>query len=175
MRTEKNTCCVFGHRKISGKEKLKERLTEIFENLIVCENVDTFFLGSKSEFDSLCCEVLSEQKKKYSHIKRVYIRAEYPDISEDYRNYLLKSYEDTYFPEKARNSGKAVYVERNCEMIDKSDICIVYYIEDYLPPRRKNGRQDLIDYQPKSGTSIAYQYAVRKKKKIINLAQNNTK
>ena len=65
-------------------------------------------------------------------------------------------------------AGKASYVERNQEMINKSDFCVIYYDENYLPPRRKNSRRDLFHYQPKSGTAVAYDYAVKKKKKIIN-------
>ena len=171
MEIEKKSCCVFGHRKITGEVELKVRLLAIIENLIINENVDTFYVGSRSDFDSLCREVLSEQKEKHSHIKRIYVRAEYPDINEDYENYLLESCEATYFPEKARNAGKAVYAERNYEMINKSDICIVYFKDGYLPPRRKNGRRDLTDYQPKSGTGIAYKYAVQKKRVIINLLE----
>ena len=172
MKTEKKTCCVFGHRKITGEQELKVKLTQIMENLIVNEGVDTFYVGSRSDFDSLCREVLSEQKEKHSHIKRIYVRAEYPDINEDYENYLLESCEATYFPEKARNAGRAVYAERNYEMINKSDICIVYFKDGYLPPRRKNSRRDLFDYQPKSGTGKAYKYAVQKKRTIINLAED---
>lgn len=36
-------------------------------------------------------------------------------------------------------------------------------------PRHKNSRRDLFDYQPKSGTTVAYDYAVKKKKEIINV------
>ena len=72
------------------------------------------------------------------------------------------------------NAGRASYVERNQEMINKSDFCIVYYDENYAPPKRKNSRRDLTDYQPKSGTKIAYDYAVKKKKIIINYEQNDS-
>ena len=58
------------------------------------------------------------------------------------------------------------YVERNQEMINKSDFCVVYYDENYFLPRRKNSRRDMTDYQPKRGTVVAYNYAI--KKKIIN-------
>ena len=97
----------------------------------------------------------------------MYVRAAYPDISESYTDYLLENYEETYYPERLRNSGKASYVERNQEMIDKSDFCIVYYDESYKPPRRKNSRRDLFDYQPKSGTALALNYAKQRKKNII--------
>ena len=83
----------------------------------------------------------------------------------------MRFYEETYFPKRALNAGKSVYVERNFEMIENSDICIVYYTDGYLPPRRKNSKKDLFDYQPKSGTEIAYKYSMSKKKIIINIAQ----
>ena len=170
MAEEQKTCCFFGHRKITGEEELKLQLTKIIENLIINENVDTFYVGSRSEFDTLCRDVLAKKKGEYAHIQRIYVRAEYPDINTEYENYLLESCEVTYFPEKARNAGKAVYVERNCEMIDKSDICIVYFKDDYSPPARKYSSRELSTCQPKSGTFIAYSYAMKKKKRIINLA-----
>ena len=97
------------------------------------------------------------------------MRAEYPFISDNYRAYILENYEDTFFPEHIINAGKASYVERNYYMIDKSQVCIVYYNPDYKPPKRKSSRQILTDYQPKSGTKLAYEYAVKKNKKIINV------
>lgn len=68
------------------------------------------------------------------------------------------------------NAGRASYVERNQEMINHSKFCVVYYDENYLPPRRKNSRRNLFNYQPKSGTRLAYDYARKKEKFIINLA-----
>ena len=149
------TCCFFGHRKINETEELKSKLIEIIEKLIVEEKVDTFLFGSKSGFDSLCLELVTEIKEKYPYIKRVYVRAEYSYISEHYKNYLLESYEDTYYPKKILGSGKASYVERNFEMIDKSQYCIVYYNELNIPITRK------------SGTKIALNYAIKQCKNII--------
>jgi len=152
---KRNTCCFFGHRTINKTEELKTKLIEVLEKLIVDEKVDTFLFGSKSRFNSLCLEIVTEMKAKYPHIKRVYVRAEYPYISEHYKNYLLESYEDTYYPEKIMNSGIASYVERNYEMIDKSQFCIVYYDQQSAPTTRK------------SGTKIALDYAIKQGKKII--------
>ncbi len=165
------TCCFFGHRKIMDTEELRAKITDTVERLIVDENIDTFLFGSRSQFDSLCHELVTELKEKYPHIKRVFVRAEYPYIDESYRAYILEDYEDTYFPEHMINAGKASYVERNCEMIDKSSICIVYYHHGYDPPRRKASRSSLTDYQPRSGTRIAYDYATRKNKRIINIQE----
>ena len=153
----KNTACFFGHRTINETEELKSKLIEIIEKLIVDENVDIFLFGSKSRFNSLCLELVTEIKEKYPHIKRVYVRAEYPDINEQYTNYLLKSYEDTYYPEHIRSSGRAAYVERNYEMINKSKFCIIYYNGLNTPTARK------------SGTKTALLYALKKCKKIVNV------
>ena len=151
------TCCFFGHRKINETEELKLKLIEVIEKLIVDKQVDTFLFGSKSRFNSLCLETITKMKEKYPHIKRVYVRAEYPLISEDYKNYLLESYEATYYPEKLQRSGRAVYVERNYEMIDNSRYCIVYYDEPNAPTTRK------------SGTKIALDYAAKKRKNVISV------
>ena len=153
----KNICCFFGHRTINETEELKTKLIEIIEKLIVENSVDTFLFGSKSRFNSLCLDIVTEIKEKYPHIKRIYVRAEYQYIDEHYKNYLLENYEDTYYPEKIMNSGRASYVERNYEMIDKSHYCIIYYDEQNAPTTRK------------SGTKIALDYAIKKRKNIINV------
>jgi len=163
------SCCFFGHRKINKTPKLIERLTREIEILIIEKDVNVFYFGSKSEFDDLCHKTVTELKEKFPHIKRVYVRSAFQHIPDWYEDGLLEHYEDTYFPEHIENAGRASYVERNQEMINKSDFCIVYYDENYAPPRRKNSRRDLTDYQPKSGTKIAYDYAVKKKKEIINV------
>ena len=73
--------------------------------------------------------------------------------------YLSKKYDETYYPERLLNAGRAVYVERNYEMIDNSRYCICYYDEKYVPDGRN------------SGTKIAYDYAVRKRLEIINITK----
>ncbi len=157
MMSIKNTACFFGHRTINETEQLKSKLIEIIERLIVDENVDTFLFGSKSRFNGLCLELVTKIKEKYPYIRRIYVRAEYPDINEQYTNYLLESYEDTYYPEHIIGSGRAAYVERNYEMIDKSHVCIVYYDKSNAPTTRK------------SGTKIALDYAIKKCKNIIDV------
>lgn len=154
-----NTCCFIGHRAIYGTEQLKSPLCEIIEKLIVEKNVDTFLFGSKSRFNSLCLEIVTKTKEKYPHIKRVYVRAEYQYIDENYKKYLLQDYEDTYYPEKISNSGKLAYIKRNYEMINNSHFCIMYYDEQIAQLYRK------------SGTKIALDYAIKQDKEIINVTE----
>lgn len=84
-----NTCCFIGHRKIKVTDELVCHLEEIIKSLIVTEKVDTFLFGSRSEFNELCLNIVTNLKKKYSHIKRIYVRAEFPYIDDVYKSYLL--------------------------------------------------------------------------------------
>ena len=151
----RKTACFFGHRTINETEELKSALMDIVEKLIVEKRVDTFLFGSKSRFNSLCQEIVTKLKEKYPHIKRVYVRAEHPYISEEYKNYLLESYDETYYPKRIMGSGRASYIERNYEMIENSWFCVVYY-EGSSVIRR-------------SGTKIALDYATKKGKEIIRV------
>ena len=172
MSKKEHTCCFFGHREINETEELKNNLYKVIEDLIVIESVDTFLFGSKSQFDRICLKTVTELKEKHPHVKRVYFRSAFQHIPDWYEEGLLKLYEDTYYPARIENSGRASYVERNQEMINHSKFCVVYYDENHLPPRRKNSRRDLFDYQPKSGTAVAYSYAITKKKTILNTFEN---
>ena len=132
-------------------------MRKTIEKLIVEEHVDTFLFGSRGRFNSLCLELVTEIKEKYTHIKRIYVRAEYPYINEHYKNYLLEKYDDTYFPQKIINAGQASYIERNYEMIEKSHYCVAYYDPSLVFPDQK------------SGTKIAWEHAIKKGKHVINV------
>ncbi len=54
-------------------------------------------------------------------------------------------------------------------MVNQLYFCVIYYDENYAPPRRRNSKRDLTHYQLRSGTKVAYDYAVKKKSEIINI------
>ncbi len=85
------------------------------------------------------------------------MRAEYPYINEHYKNYLLENYEDTYYPEKILNSGRASYVERNYEMIDNSHYALSTTMNQTNQP------------PVKAAQKIALDYAIKQCKKIIRV------
>lgn len=157
--------CFIGHRNIEKTDELISLLRDTIVTLID-KGVTTFLFGSKSEFDNLSWKIVTELKKNYPLIKRVYVRAAYQFIDKSYEEYILQSYEETYFPPKLENAGRFSYVERNYEMIDNSTYCVFYYNEDYIPPQNRN---TLLPLSNNSGTKIAYEYATKKKKIIINL------
>ena len=118
--------CFIGHRTITVTDELCERIRTTVLDLIDNQGVDTFLFGSRSQFDELCLKIVTKIKEIRPHIRRIYVRAEYPYISADYEKYLLTFYDETYMPENIIHAGKAVYIERNRHMIDSSDICLFY-------------------------------------------------
>ena len=68
------------------------------------------------------------------------------------------------------SAGKASYVERNQDMINASDYCVFYYNENYVPELKRPPKHNmLLPSRRTSGTKIAYEYALKKKKEIINI------
>lgn len=164
--------CFIGHRKISVDEAFISDLKDCIRELITNKNFDTFLFGSRSEFDDICLKAVTALKNDYPDIRRVYVRAAYPYISEDYKKYLLTFYDETYMPEAVKKAGKASYIERNQHMIDRSDLCVFYYDERYSPPKKQIRQNHFLSVSPSrsnSGTKLAYQYAMAHKKVILNL------
>ena len=149
-----------GHRKVEDVKKLKLKINSMIENLILKNNADTFLFGSKSQFDDICYESVTELKTKYPYLRRVYVRSANEYINNEYKDYLLSLYEESIFPISVRDAGRASYIRRNESMIDMCDILVVYFLADYKPLGNKR----------QSGTELAMKYAVRKGKSIINFA-----
>lgn len=157
--------CFIGHRNTKTSKELISLLKKTVETLIN-KGATTFLFGSMSKFNDLSWDVVTQLKAQYPFLRRVYVRSAYQHIDKSYEDYLLKSYEETYFPPKITKAGKSSYVERNYEMIDRSTYCIFYYDKNYIPQRKNNA---LLLSSPNSGTKIAYEYAIKKRKQIINL------
>ncbi len=178
--------CFIGHRKIENEEEIRQRLLNVVTDLIM-QGADTFLFGSRSEFDSLCWETVTELKTQYPNIRRISYNTphECSFTSQEEREKFeqicfhltgkeehFSDYESAVKSQKSINATRDTYVMRNQEMIDNSDVCVFYYNKDYLPPRRKQSKRYVADYQPKSGTAVAFAYAKQKKKIIINLYNN---
>jgi len=180
---EYKVCSFFGHRKIEITEELKQKIKDTIEDLIINHNVLTFLFGSRSEFDFLCHLVVTELKDKYQNIKRIAYtcknetctleseRAHWKEVFGHLKKekVTLLGVEEEVEHKTKYTSGKACYVERNQAMIDNSQFCVFYYNPNYKPKFRKTAKSSFGYYQPNSGTALAFSYAKRKQKIIINL------
>ena len=177
------TVCFIWHRTIDNAKKVRSKLFNTIAALIA-KGADTFLFGSRSDFDALCWEVVTELKEQYPYIKRICYTAphdtaftskEEREQSERFFSQMMKrevhymDFEEVFCSQKSLMANKNAYIVRNQEMIDTSDICVFYYKKDYLPPKRKPTKKILPDYQSKSGTAISFDYATRQKKQIINI------
>lgn len=149
---------IIGHRTIDKTPELIDRLTNTITDLIVNEGADTFLFGSKSEFNSLCYEIVTELRYKYPHIKRIYERAECKVIPDFYLKKVLTYFEDTFYSDKVDQAGRLAYVVRNEIMVLACDVLLVYYDSEYHPASNKN-----------SGTRLAVTFAQKKQKRVINV------
>ncbi len=177
-------CSFFGHREIELNEEIKQKVKEVIENLIVNQSVNVFLFGSRSNFDYLCHLVVTELKEKYQNIKRIAYTCKSETCTlEDKKQEMERIYsilgiekerllcvEEEFEHKTKYRSGRASYVERNQAMINDSDFCVFYYDENYKPKMRKYSKRSDFYYQPKSGTRIAFEYAKKKKKFLINIA-----
>lgn len=161
--------CFIGHRKIRITEDLIFSLQTVVLHLLK-KGVTTFLFGSMSDFDKLSWEVVTSFKSEYPEIIRVYVRSSYQHIDELYKQYILSNYEHTYYPVKIENAGKYSYIERNCEMIDNANYCVFYYDKNYIPEINQTSKYLRVT-KKNSGTKFAFEYALRKRKEIINLCQ----
>ncbi len=163
-------CCFIGHRKIDATEELKKNVRAVCLDLIN-KGVEVFYFGGGSQFDELCYDIVTELKQQYPEIQRVFVRADHHDLSIEDKNYLSQFWEDTFYPPDLEKSGRGVYVRRNQMMITASDYCVFYYDPNYTPsvlPDKKTAFT-LSKKATPSGTKKAYEYAVSKKKTIINV------
>ena len=179
------TVSFFGHRNADLTTEQTAKLTSVIEDLIVNKAVKNFLFGSRSDFDFICHQVVTDLKQKYPEIQRKCYTCRHETCTlESEREYWEKVH--SWYEKKEVTllgveeeiehktkwvSGKASYVERNQAMIDDSDYCIFYYDTNYLPEIRRHSSRYIGVYQPKSGTALAYAYAKRKKKILINILE----
>ena len=150
------TVAFIGNRELVVTQTMKDKLKRVIEGLIVDERADEFLFGSRSRFNDLCYEVVTELKSVYGHIRRINVRAEYEYVGQWYIDDLLTEYERSFFPESVHGAGAKAYVERNAVMVDMCDV-LLFYLDPSFVPRRG-----------KSGTGMAVAYAARKKKRVID-------
>ncbi len=161
------SACFIGHRKISDTPEFRKKLKETIETLIKNGTIN-FVFGDHSAFNDICYSEVTEYKKNYPQIKRIKFRTNYENADGYTERFLTDGYEESIFPQGVHGSGRAAYIERNKAMIKECDICVFYYNKNYMPPKRKSCNRAVSYYIPKSGTALAYDFAVHNNKTVIN-------
>lgn len=148
------SCSFFGHRDVVCGEELKRKLRDIVEEKIINDNYTIFYFGGFGEFDDLCYKLVSELKSKYAHIKRIFCLTDQKYLIKRPKWLRAEDYEDfVYFDLQFEWWYKRIYY-RNLEIINHSNFIVFF---------AKNNNE--------SGAYKALQYAIKKKKDFINLAE----
>lgn len=150
----KKSCSVFGHSKIEITKELENNLKSTFKMLITQENVKYFYFGGFGEFDDLCHSIITELKNEYSEIYRIFCLSDPRHQRLSKRPKWLKDedYEEITYLDLNFDYWYTRIYYRNCEIIDRSDFVVFY-----------------VNHAEKSGAYKALQYAIKKKKQIINV------
>ena len=118
---EEKVCCFIGHRKIEKSVELTQRVRAVINDLIENKGVTTFLFGSRSEFDDLCHEIVTELQKNNPQIKRIMYtcRSEYAVKKEEKeereriaravtkRDIKYKDYDGEMMSDRLWSAGKA--------------------------------------------------------------------
>lgn len=153
MNIDFKSCSCFGHSKIEITKEFEENLKSTFERLITKENVKYFYFGGFGMFDDLCHTIITELKNKYPDIYRIFCLSDPRHQRLNKRPKWIKDedYEAIVYLDLSFDYWYTRIYFRNCEMINKSDFVVFY-----------------VNHSQRSGAYKAMQYAIKKKKNIIN-------
>ena len=145
-------CCFAGHSNCDCGSEICKKLTSTIEKLITEENITEFYVGNYGDFDRTSASVLTKIKQTYPHIKIFLVIP-----------YLTKSAEEkadrfddlTIFEIPQSTPRKLKIIKTNEAMINHCDILVCYINRTW------------------GGAIKTFQYAKRKNKTIINLADKS--
>ena len=146
------TCSFFGHRDIAITHELTNKLKTVIEHLIKNENFTVFYFGELGDFDNICYEIVTELKTTYMQIERIYVAPDEKKLSL-HRRRNIKSYEKRIVLPVSFSWWYKIIYYRNLSIIDNSDFIIFYVTEN-----------------ENSGAYKAMQYAIKSKKRHLNIA-----
>lgn len=113
-------CTFFGHR--DCPETIKPRLREVLTDLIINQEVDTFYIGNQGRFDGIVRGVLRELEKEYPEIHYAVVLAYLPGKKNEYDDFS-----DTILPEEIEAVHPRYAIEwRNCWMLQRADFVVTY-------------------------------------------------
>lgn len=131
-----------GNSIVADKERVKTWLQHTIAQLVQ-EGANLFYLGGYGDFDSMPASVVYDLKPEYPHIESVLVIL-YLD-----RKTIDKRYDYTTYPPLENVPRKYCISRRNQWMVDNADVVVAYVMYSG------------------GGSGKTLDYAVRKKKKII--------
>ena len=149
------TITFLGHSEIYDTDDLYERVKKaILENADTHENI-TFYCGGYGAFDELCARICRSLKSEHPRWQTVFVTPYITEAQQKKLKYLTNAalYDSTLYPPLEAVHPRFAIIARNRWMVDQADLIIAY-----------------VDH-PYGGAHKALEYAKKKQKNIINLAE----
>ena len=153
MERAEKICSCFGHSDVDITDDLIAR-TRIEIDRAIDDGVRIFLFGGRSDFDDLCYRLVTEKRSANPqlNLKRVFCFPLDKQLRKPPRWFIRREYESYDCPMKHFDYWYSAIYYRNLAMIDQSDL-ILFWVE-----KREN-----------SGAYKTYEYAAKKRKRIVNL------
>lgn len=135
-----------GHSNIYGDNGLEKRLVAVVEQLIG-EGANLFLLGGYGSFDSVAAVAVKEAKQQHPEIHSTLVL---PYLDRTFNEDL---YDYSTYPPLEEVPRRYAISRRNEWMVDQADVVIAYVDHGW------------------GGAAKTIEYAKRKKKRIINIAE----
>lgn len=135
-----------GHGDLNYSTETKEAIYTHTEQLIL-QGANEFLMGGYGAFDRLAAQTVKQLKYVYPHIVSTLV---IPYINREFDRHL---YDCSLYPPIENVPKRFAISKRNLWMAENSDVLVCYIAHTY------------------GGAYTTYLHGVRKKKKIINLAE----
>lgn len=145
----------FGHSSLYATKELSKRVSQTIKQAIEREEKITFYCGGYGDFDAICAEVCRAIKKDHPLCEAVFVTPYMTEAQQRKIKELMNSklYDSCVYPPLENVPPRFAIIKRNEWMVEKADL-IIAYVECSF-----------------GGAYKALQYARKKGKQIINLAE----
>ena len=143
-----------GHRTLCMDENLSNKIVTAIRNNVKENEITTFYCGGYGDFDNHCASVCRKLKHEIN-CEIIFVTPYITSSQQEKLKYLIdaKLYDFTIYPPIENTLPRLAIIKRNEWMISEADLIIAYVTHTY------------------GGAYQSLQYARRKRKNIINLAE----
>ena len=146
-------CTFAGHGDYTYGKDTYQKMISCIKQLICEKNISEFWVGSYGSFDSLAIITVSDLKEIYPHIKLRLVVPYMTSFIIKHKAKCEEMFDEVIIPDICEKIPKCAYIPLcNQYMVDKSDVLICFV-------KKESG-----------GALKTFQYALKKNKEIINLA-----
>lgn len=144
-----------GHSSLCNCGDLSQNIKRVISEIMKFNENILFYCGGYGDFDNLCAGVCRSIRKNQPNCEVVFITPYISELQQEKMRYLIdaKLYDSIIYPPLENVPLRFAIIKRNEWIVNEADLIIAYVKQTY------------------GGAYNTLEYARRKKKHIINLAE----